>query len=550
MKLSNLPISKRIWLLAIQFTMLVIAVGGVGAWNTIRFSQELEKLGHLYMIATRDVMLVDMYHDGLAAQAYKALEYANEGNRQKLTEIRKEYDEMAGSMIKALDELAGLAIGDQILAALKESREPFEKYRKVTSDIISLATNDGHSAAMVFMPDFESKYYELNKRYEMIGELVKSNIESNVSAVISESEKSRVWILGIVIVGVLLGLAVAFWFVSDIFKSLSRIADAFHQGSRHLGRISNEIGTSSSELEQTTTEQSSAIEETVSSMEQMGSMISQTSQNSEVTRKEAEASVHDAQEGRQVVGTMVEAMRNISASNDRLGGIVAVIEEIKDKTKIINDIAFETRLLAFNASIEAARAGAHGRGFAVVAEEVGKLANVSGKAADEVRNLLDSSISEVASVVEDTKGKVNLGHVTSQSCEQAFTKMERSIGEITNGIERIAQATKEQDAGVRQANRAMVEMEKVTQSNSRNAENLASHASNLKQAANEMQRNANIMNSLVLGNSASRIAHNFAPKENLHSSRDDSKPNLIDRQLDTESDETGPDRDDSRWNAA
>jgi methyl-accepting chemotaxis protein len=246
-------------------------------------------------------------------------------------------------------------------------------------------------------------------------------------------------------------------------------------------------------------------------MEEMGAMIAQTSQNAEQTATETGESLVDAANGKLVVGKMVGSMKDIASSNNRLQSIAKVIEDIKNKTKIINDIAFETRLLAFNASIEAARAGAHGRGFAVVAEEVGKLANVSGKAADEVRTLLEDSVAQVGQIIEETKRKVDDGERNTQACETAFVKMESSFARISHGIQRIAAATKEQESGVKQANRAISEMEKVTHANSRNAEKLSSQSSHLKSAATGLLENAVEMQMLVFGRSAGSRSHSKKP---------------------------------------
>lgn len=116
---------------------------------------------------------------------------------------------------------------------------------------------------------------------------------------------------------------------------------------------------------------------------------------------------------------MLDSIKNIGAANERAGreigasarhfaDIVKVIEEIGSKTKVINDIVFQTKILSFNASVEAARAGEHGKGFTVVAEEVGKLAAMSGVAAHEIGELLSGSIQKVDAIVKDTQTKVKI----------------------------------------------------------------------------------------------------------------------------------------------
>ena len=107
----------------------------------------------------------------------------------------------------------------------------------------------------------------------------------------------------------------------------------------------------------------------------------------------------------QAMDDMVTSMNSIKEVNGRLTNMAHIINEISKKTVVINDIVFKTQLLSFNASIEAARAGVHGKGFAVVAEEVGKLAQLSGEASNEIDSLLIKSNKDVSSILEDNQNK-------------------------------------------------------------------------------------------------------------------------------------------------
>ncbi|MBT4791697.1 MAG: hypothetical protein HON90_09015 [Halobacteriovoraceae bacterium] len=255
-------------------------------------------------------------------------------------------------------------------------------------------------------------------------------------------------------------------------------------------------------MAQSTTQQSSAIEETVSSMEEMAAMLTQTSNNAGEGLTFSEESQQEAERGREVILKMLTAMDEIQDSNEKLESIVKAINEIKQKTQVINDIVSETRLLSFNASIEAARAGSHGKGFAVVAEEVGNLASMSGKAAEEIRTLLENSTNEVDEIVKTTQKKVSDGKEISQNCQVAFESMSTSLNKIVNSIQMINSASKEQEAGVKQTNIAMNEMEGITQQNSNNSDVLAQKSSDLEINANDLQASVVDLKKIILGSSS------------------------------------------------
>lgn len=322
----------------------------------------------------------------------------------------------------------------------------------------------------------------------------------------------------------------------DIVKQMAQESDAVHLTSTH-------ISTASQQLSAATTEQAAAIEETAASMEEITSMVVQTTQNAAQCKSLSEEGQTETLKGKEVISKMSFAMEEIKVSNSKLDRLVAVIDDIRNKTKIINDIVSETRLLSFNASIEAARAGVHGKGFAVVAEEVGKLASISGRAADEIRVLLDSSAHEVSQVVKDTQERVTLGKTISQDCEIAFGNMGRSLEKLNDLISTIAVAAKEQEVGIKQTNRAIVEMEKVIQSNSKSAELLASQGDKLFMGANSLNLSISRISDTVLGRTSSELneGHDHQkPREHKHEGESETRE-------ETPSTAKTQSRSDSRW---
>ena len=244
---------------------------------------------------------------------------------------------------------------------------------------------------------------------------------------------------------------------------LQNILEEFKKTSELLDSSSVQILDLSQDLAAGSTEQAAAIQESVASMTEMSGMISQTSDLTQRSRVASSKMAEGSQIGAATMQNMVRAMETIQASNAQLQNMVDVISQISSKTAVINDIVFKTQLLSFNASIEAARAGQHGRGFAVVAEEVGHLAELSGHAAKEIESLIDQSKKEVSQIVEMTLARVTEGHRVSNESLNIFSKLTSSISEVDNQIEGIAQATKEQNLGIKQSSIALSEMDNIAQ---------------------------------------------------------------------------------------
>ena len=230
-------------------------------------------------------------------------------------------------------------------------------------------------------------------------------------------------------------------------------------------------------------------------------MVNKTSDNANSTASTSSISQQKAASGKVVVEKMIQSMDRINESNttimnqmnrsnDQIAEIVKVIEEIGTKTKVINDIVFQTKLLSFNASVEAARAGEHGKGFAVVAEEVGNLAQMSGNAAKEIGALLDGSIQKVNSIVSETKSRVQTliseGKVTvdegsrvARECGNVLEEIVQNVSSVSTMAGEIASASDEQARGVAEITKAMSQLDQVTQQNSMTSQECATAADGL-----------------------------------------------------------------------
>lgn len=346
---------------------------------------------------------------------------------------------------------------------------------------------------------------------------------------------------------ILIALAniMAFMVIRRMSGSFETVVRRMTAESGTVRLAADHISSASQQLSESTSEQAAAIEETAASMEEITSMVVQTTQNAGHCKAVSEEGQIEAKKGKEVIAKMATAMEDIKASNSQLDQLVEMIDVIRKKTEIINDIVNETRLLSFNASIEAARAGVHGKGFAVVAEEVGKLAGISGKAADEIRDLLDSSASEVSHVVKSTQERVLQGQNISEECKVAFAKMDNSLERVNDLIATIAVAAKEQEAGVKQTNRAISEMDKVTQNNSRGAEVLAAQAETLFSGAQSLNGSIDHIRLVVVGHTK---AEDVKVSESLATKAKGEHPAV--QHGDSGGDSVKLGRGDSRWKSA
>jgi len=314
------------------------------------------------------------------------------------------------------------------------------------------------------------------------------------------------------LIGVFSGLTIGFVFSNNIVKTISKILVDLNKNAEQLTRASAQIASSSVELSQSAVGQANSLESTSASIEEMSSMVSKNSENAQSTANTSNASHQKAVEGKLVVEKMIHSMNQINTSNnaimiqvdnsnEQFSGIVKVIEKIGSKTKVINDIVFQTKLLSFNASIEAARAGEHGKGFAVVAEEIGKLAQMSGSEAKEINTLLAESVQKVNEIVDETRQKVKAlidegknivgeGAKVANQCGEVLENIVFNVSSVSTMAAEISTASLEQSRGVQEITNAMTKLDQVTQTNAAGSKNCAD-------AAEELSNQAVVLKSVV-----------------------------------------------------
>jgi methyl-accepting chemotaxis protein len=190
--------------------------------------------------------------------------------------------------------------------------------------------------------------------------------------------------------------------------------------------------------------QAAHYEETAASMEELTSAVKANEQSALEARRLVNEASDSAEQGRHVVGDAVAAMQKISAASRRIGEIIGLIDEL----------AFQTNLLALNAAVEAARAGEQGRGFAVVAAEVRTLAGRSAEAARQIKSLINESL-----------GRVDEGAQLVSRSGESLERIAGSVTRVAEVIARITEACNEQSQEIDVVNRALAEIDALTQQN-------------------------------------------------------------------------------------
>ncbi len=248
---------------------------------------------------------------------------------------------------------------------------------------------------------------------------------------------------------------------------LQVVVSEISQAATEVSRGSAEITQGNTALSTRTEEQASNLEETASAMEEMAATVKQNADNARHATQLVESARAQAEHGDQVATQTVTAMASISEASKKIADIITVIDEI----------AFQTNLLALNAAVEAARAGEQGRGFAVVASEVRNLAGRSATAAKEIKELIVDSVN-----------RVKEGDRLVDESGQSLSEIMGSVKKVADIVSEISAASNEQSEGVDQINKAVMQLDEMTQQNAALVEEAASASASVGGQAHHLDK--------------------------------------------------------------
>lgn len=344
---------------------------------------------------------------------------------------------------------------------------------------------------------------------------------ASIESGLAEIRQIIMWALptgGIVLI-VLLMLA-----MSPLNRSVGKLREAVTRtsdGSRSLSATSTQIAAA-------TQEQTAAMQETMATLTQIKATLQKNALDSKNALGVSRTSKEVAVVGRRTVGEAIGAISDVSdnirelldamnRTKDQVSSIRQVISQIGEKTVVINDIAFKTQLLSFNASIEAARAGVHGRGFSVVAEEIGKLANVSSSAAQEINDIITTSLKlvqesvnaanqEALKLTDTGKTSIEKASRITLACGNSLEQIVENVGAVDSNMENIAQASQEQLQAIDSIVDAITDLNQTIVQSHQSSLETATQANALAIASNQLSDISNLLQAYFLGKGLRREA--------------------------------------------
>jgi methyl-accepting chemotaxis protein len=515
--MSNFSLKTKLYSLASVLILFVAIVGAFGYWTSLIIVDEYSKIAKFNYpnsknlleefahIRGRRVQLLQLLIPGVtAAQELKALSKM-ENHKAKIIEYEKAYLDVEFSLGEEELYKEFKLINDKLDKDYEKVLGLYNKNKSADSverkQMLEITTNE---------IDIHSD--ELRNSLRKLLDFHIADAAKNSSAADAAEKKGMFLIIIIVVVAIVVGGIFAIFLSRNLVKVFSELGIKLADSGDQVSSAATQIASASEELSQATAEQAASLQETSASIEEISSMINANTENAKQSAKASGESLVNAEKGKVVVGQMMKAIDNISTSNNsimdqinesnkEMESIINVIGEIGTKTKVINDIVFQTKLLSFNASVEAARAGENGKGFAVVAEEVGNLAAMSGAAAIEISSMLDNSIKKVEDIVKNSKekigklvtdGKINVetGTRVAGECGEVLNEIVSSVENVSKLVTEISSASQEQAQGVQEITKAVAQLDQVTQQNTSNSAESAN-------AAGALSDQAGILNSLV-----------------------------------------------------
>jgi len=447
--------------LLLSFVLMCIVTAFVGYTGITNANDLNSKVGTLY---DRDLLGISALRE---AQTH-FVEVARDARQMMLASdpaaVRKAADDIEHDVnllqgrLQFVQSRLATDEGKRIFSELVPTINHYSELVREMGDSVTKGRKSEGLERMAAAASIRVKAHETLNQLVILTEAVGTKTKTDTDLLYTRARNVAVGsIIGATILGLFIGLTFARWFGNALLAT-ANIAHSVASAAQELSAASEAISSGAQE-------QAASIEETASTLEEITSAVKQNADNAQQAAQLASASREIADRGGRVVSEAVIAMKEVNQASLKITDITATIDRI----------AFQTNLLALNAAVEAARAGEQGRGFAVVATEVRNLAQRSADAAKEVKTL-----------IEDSTKKVESGYKLVEASGDALQQIISSVKRVTDFVSEIAAASREQSTGINQVNKAVTQMDQVTQTNAAQTEELSGTAEELSHQGNKL----------------------------------------------------------------
>ena len=356
--------------------------------------------------------------------------------------------------------------------------------------------------------------------YLLTNQTLTNILKTRNSAIIESRNKAMAIASAAILLALFVSIITSRNFRKGTFKIVTALGQLVNAVSVNA-EASAKLTETSTSLSSVSSQQASAVQETVSSLYEINSMSEKNTASIEESTRKTLIGKDRALHGKQAIDRMASTIKNISdtnkkffseiqTSNEELRAIVSIISDIGDRTKVINDIVFQTRLLSFNASVEAARAGEHGKGFAVVAEEIGKLALISGNSAKEINDILMRATNQVESIIKNMSTRVEslttqaqeelaTGEQITLECVDSLNEIVANISDLSAMMSDVSLALTEQTKGYTEITKAIGQIDEGVHHGLGLSQETESSAVRLNNQVGELKLIASTIEREVLG---------------------------------------------------
>lgn len=447
----------------------------LGRFDHVHSMEELKPIKEAYLVGIEALnVYTDAIKNGGMTKQGRIWPTHDDYALEVLAELRRVYDEEFKP-----DALKVLTLREESLQK-PDDKELFTKFDEA-------------------LDEFESRSKDMEDMSVDLEDLLKSHIDEVVSNSGEVYENMTRLILLVASIGFIVCIVAGIYFARSISNPIIVLANELQASSNTLSTTAEEILAISNDLSDASQKQAQSLEETSASLEEMTSMVNNNVEGAQVTVDVAEQIKRRADRGTASMQELQKSISEILKSNENIQGLVNVINQIGKKTQVIDEIVFQTKLLSFNASVEAERAGEHGRGFAVVAQEVGNLAQMSGKAAKEIGDIVKDSVKKADEIANDNKLKVEAGAKIVAETSKVLGEIEHSASQGAQNANQIHRSSSEQADGIKQINNAVQELDTVTQENNETAYKVATSNEDLTRQIGMLQGIINRLNAVVSG---------------------------------------------------